>query len=115
MAKNKATIKASATKVKKGSKVTFTREARPGRTSKATIKGLPVALQKAPKSGGSWSTISSGKTTANGTKKFTMKIKKAARYRTLGKAVNQQQGAGGDRQGDQQGGHHHPEVGRDVM
>jgi hypothetical protein len=93
LAKNKATIKASDTKVKKGSKVTFTvKLARPD--SKDTIKGLPVALQKSPKSRNNWSTIKSGKTAANGTAKWTLKIKKAAKYRTLGKPVNQTGGAG---------------------
>lgn len=93
IAKNRATIKASSTKVKKGTKVTFTLKlARPG--SKDTIKGLPVALQRAPKSGGSWSTVKSGKTAANGTAKFKISIKKAAKYRTLGKAVKQSGGAG---------------------
>ncbi len=54
MAKNNATIKASATKVRKGAKVTFTcKLARPD--SKDTIKGLPIALQR--KGGGKWKKI----------------------------------------------------------
>jgi hypothetical protein len=93
LAKNKATIKASDTKVKKGSKVTFTvKLKRPD--SKDTIKGLPVALQKSPKSKNQFKTIKSGKTAANGTAKWTLKIKRAAKYRTLGKAVKQSGGAG---------------------
>ncbi len=79
--------------MKKGKKVTFTLKlVRPD--SKDTIKGLPIALQKAPKSGGSWSTIKSGKTGANGTKTFTLTIKKTAKYRTLGKVVKQKNGDG---------------------
>jgi hypothetical protein len=93
LAKNKATIKASDTKVRKGSKVTFTLTlARPD--SKDGIKGLPVALQKAPKSGGSWTTVKSAKTGKKGTVTITVKVKKAAKYRTLGKAVKQQDGQG---------------------
>ena len=93
IAKNKAKIKPSSTSVKKGKKVTFKLKlVRPD--SKDTIKGLPIALQKAPKSGGSWSTIKSGKTGANGTKTFTLTIKKTAKYRTLGKVVKQKNGDG---------------------
>ena len=93
LAKNKATIKASDTKVNKGSKVTFTvKLARPD--SKDTIKGLPVALQKSPKSGSNWSTVKSGKTSAKGTAQWKLKIKKAAKYRTLGKKVKQTGGSG---------------------
>jgi hypothetical protein len=93
LAKNKATIKASATKVRKGGKVTFTLKlARPD--SKDVIKGLPVALQKASKSGNSWTTVKSTKTGTKGTAKVTVKIKKAGKYRTLGKAVKQKNGAG---------------------
>ncbi len=93
LAKNKASIKASSTRVRKGSKVTFTvKLARPD--SKNTIRGLPVALQRAPRSGGSFSTIKSGKTAANGTARWKVKVTKATRYRTLGKAVKQQNGAG---------------------
>jgi hypothetical protein len=93
VAKNKATIKASTTKVRKGNKVTFTvKLSRPD--SKNTIRGLPVALQRAPRSGGSFATIKNGSTAANGTAQWRVKVKKATRYRTLGKAVKQQGGAG---------------------
>ncbi|MFL6178829.1 MAG: hypothetical protein ACJ74E_03125, partial [Actinomycetes bacterium] len=93
LAKNKATIKASDTKVNKGSKVTFTAKlARPD--SKDTIKGLPVALQKSPKSSTNWSTIKSGQTSAKGKAQWNVKIKKAAKFRALGKGVKQTGGAG---------------------
>ena len=93
LAKNKASIKASSTRVRKGSKVTFTvKLSRPD--SKDTIKGLPVALQKSPKSKNSFSTVKSGKTSAKGTAQWKLKIKKASKYRTLGKAVKQKNGAG---------------------
>ncbi len=93
VAKNKATIKASSTRVRKGAKVTFTvKLSRPD--SKNTIRGLPVALQRAPRSGGSFATIQSGQTAANGTARWTVKVSKATRYRTLGKAVKQQNGTG---------------------
>lgn len=90
LAKNIATIKASSTKVAKGKKVTFTAKLmRPGGD---TLKGLPVALQK--KAGSKWSTVGSKKTSAKGVAKWTLKIKKAASYRTYGKAVKQVDGAG---------------------
>jgi hypothetical protein len=93
LAKNKATIKASATKVKKGSKVTFTvKLTRPD--SKDTIKGLPVALQKSPKSKNKFKTVKSGKTSAKGTAKWKLSVKSATKYRTLGKAKKQKNGAG---------------------
>jgi hypothetical protein len=93
LAKNKATIKASATKVKKGSKVTFTvKLTRPD--SKDTIKGLPVALQKSPKSKNKFKTVKSGKTSAKGTAKWKLSVKSATKYRTLGKAKKQNGGAG---------------------
>jgi hypothetical protein len=93
LAKNKASIKASSTKVKKGNKVTFTvKLTRPD--SKDTIKGLPVALQKSPKSKNSFKTVKSGKTSAKGTAQWKLKVKKASKYRTLGKAVKQNNGAG---------------------
>ncbi len=53
-----------------------------------------VALQRAPRSGGSFATIKNGSTAANGTAQWRVKVKKATRYRTLGKAVKQQGGAG---------------------
>ena len=82
LAKNKASIKASSTRVNKGSKVTFTvKLSRPD--SKDTIKGLPVALQKAPKSGSNFNTVKSGKTSAKGTAQWKLKVKKASKYRTL--------------------------------
>ena len=93
LAKNKASIKASAKQVRKGSKVTLTvKLTRPD--SKDTVKGLPVALQKAPKSNNKFKTIKSGKTAANGTAKWKIKIKKAAKFRTLGKGVKQNNGQG---------------------
>lgn len=93
LTKNKATIKASTKRVRKGNKVTFTvKLVRPD--SKNTIRGLPVALQRAPRSGGSFSTIKSGTTAANGTARWKVKVSKATRYRTLGKVVKQQNGAG---------------------
>lgn len=93
LAKNKATIKASATSVGKGSKVKFTvKLQRP--ESKDTIKGLPVALQKSPASKNTWSTVRSGKTSPAGKASWTLKVKKAAKYRTLGKVVKQKNGAG---------------------
>jgi hypothetical protein len=88
-AKNVATVRASSTTVAKGSKVTFTvKLARPD--SKDVVKGLPVALQTKPVNGGSWRTVKSGKTSAKGVAKWTLTVKKAALYRTLGKAVAQQ-------------------------
>lgn len=93
LGKNKATIKASATAVPKGAKVTFTLKlTRPD--SKDVIKGLPMALQRAARNGGAWSTVKSVKTSAKGTAKVTVKVKKAAQYRTLGKKVTQQDGEG---------------------
>jgi hypothetical protein len=93
IAKNKATIKASSTKVKKGSKVTFTvKLTRPD--SKDTIKGLPVALQKSPKSKNKFKTVKSGKTSAKGTARWKLSVKSATKYRTLGKAKKQNGGAG---------------------
>jgi hypothetical protein len=93
LAKNKATIKASDTKVNKGAKVTFTAKlSRPD--SKDTIKGLPVALQRSPKASSNFSTIKSGSTSAKGTAKWTLRVKKATKYRTLGKPVKQVDGAG---------------------
>jgi hypothetical protein len=93
LAKNKATIKASDTKVNKGTKVTFTAKlSRPD--SKDTIKGLPVALQRSPKASTNFSTVKSGSTSAKGTAKWTLRVKKATKYRTLGKPVKQVDGAG---------------------
>ena len=90
---NKASIKASDTRVNKGNKVTFTAKlTRPD--SKDAIKGLPIALQKAPASGKNWNTVKSGKTNPSGVAKWTLKIKKASKYRTLGKAKKQKGGAG---------------------
>ena len=110
LAKNKATIKASSTSVRKGNRVTFTvKLARPD--SKNTIRGLPVALQRAPRSGGSFSTIRSGTTAANGTAEWRVKVKKATRYRTLGKAVKQTRRRGAvDRQGHEPAGDGHSAV-----
>jgi hypothetical protein len=88
LARNVATVKASATRVTKGNPVTFTVKLhRPD--SKDVVKGLPVALQTKPVSGGSWRTLKSGKTSAKGVATWTVKVRKAALYRTLGKAVAQ--------------------------
>ncbi|HUW16510.1 MAG TPA: hypothetical protein VMW94_05495 [Actinomycetes bacterium] len=88
LAKNVASVKASKTRVAKGGKVTFTAKLkRPD--SKNTFKGLPVALQRKPVNGGSWKTIKSGKTTQKGIAKWTVKVSKPGRYRTLGKSVAQ--------------------------
>ncbi|HEX5016322.1 MAG TPA: hypothetical protein VFX15_01910 [Actinomycetes bacterium] len=93
LAKNKASIKASDTRVNKGKKVTFTAKlTRPD--SKDAIKGLPIALQKAPASGKNWNSVKSGKTNSSGAAKWTLKIKKASKYRTLGKGKKQKDGAG---------------------
>lgn len=92
LAKNVATIKTSATRVKKGKKVTFTvKLARPGGN---TLRGLPVALQRKPVSGGKWSNVRTGKTAANGTVRWSVKVKRAGLYRTLGQKVSQQNGQG---------------------
>jgi hypothetical protein len=88
LGKNVASVKASATRVAKGAKVTFTTKLkRPG--TKNTFKGLPIALQRKPVNGGSWKTIQSGKTNGNGIAKWTVKVSKAGRYRALGQAVAQ--------------------------
>lgn len=93
LAKNVATLKASDQKVKKGSKVTFTLKLkRPD--SKDAIKGLPVALQKRPLHGGKWNTVKSGKTSPKGSFKVKLKIKKNAKYQTLGKKVGKPAGNG---------------------
>lgn len=92
LAKNAATLKTSSNRVNKGRKVTFTvKLARPGGD---TFRGLPVALQRKPASGGQWKTVKSGKTSANGTARWKVKIKKAGLYRTLGKSVSQKKGQG---------------------
>ena len=91
MAKNAATIKASKTNVKKGAKVTFTLKLkRPD--SGDGIKGLPITLQR--KGAGKWKKIDNGVTSKKGVYKATQTIKKAGRYRTLGKTVNQVGGEG---------------------
>lgn len=91
MAKNKASIKASSTRVKKGNRVTFTSKlVRPD--SKDTLRGLPVVLQR--KAGGQWQKVASGNTNNKGVFKSTQRIKKAGQYRTLGKGVTQQGGEG---------------------
>ncbi len=91
MAKNNATIKASSTRVRKGSKVTFTcKLTRPD--SKDTIKGLPITLQR--KGGGKWKKVASGTTTAKGVFKSTQTINRAGQYRTLGRGVTQVGGQG---------------------
>jgi hypothetical protein len=91
MAKNNATIKASATKVKKGTEVTFTcKLVRPD--SSDTFKGLPISLQR--KGGGQWKKIANGTTTKKGVFKATVTIKNPGQYRTLGKAVTQVGGQG---------------------
>lgn len=88
LAKNVARVKASQTRVAKGGKVTFTvKLQRPD--SKDAFKGLPVALQRKPVTGGPWKTVKSGKTTKAGTAKWTLKVSKPGRYRTLGPAVGQ--------------------------
>lgn len=92
LAKNQATLKTSTNSVNKGSKVTF--KAKLSRPGGDVIKGLPIALQKKPVNGGTWKTIKSGKTSAKGKKVWKVKVKKPARYRTLGKAKQQQNGQG---------------------
>ncbi len=110
LAKNKASIKASSTRVKKGSKVTFTvKLSRPD--SKDTIKGLPVALQKSPKSRNTFKTVKSGKTSAKGTAQWKLKVSKASKYRTLGKAVQAEERRWpGLRLGEEQASDGEPEV-----
>jgi hypothetical protein len=91
MAKNNATIKASSTRVRKGSKVTFTcKLARPD--SKDVIRGLPITLQR--KGGGKWKKIATGTTNNKGVFKSTQTIRSAGQYRTQGKAVTQIGGEG---------------------
>jgi hypothetical protein len=93
LAKNVATLRASASSVRRGGKVTFTvKLTRPG--SKDVVRGLPIALQRKPANGGKWATVKSGKTAANGTARWTLKIKRAALYRTFGAAVKQSGGQG---------------------
>lgn len=92
LAKNQATLKTSRKSAPKGSKVKFTGKlSRPGGD---VIKGLPIALQRKPANGGKWSTIASGKTSANGKKVWKVKIKKTSLYRTLGKAKKQKNDQG---------------------
>lgn len=91
MAKNKATIKASSTRVRKGSKVTFTTKlVRPD--SQDTIRGLPITLQR--KGGGQWKKIANGTTNAKGIFRSTQTIRSAGQYRTLGRVVTQLGGEG---------------------
>jgi hypothetical protein len=91
MAKNNATIRASSTRVNRGSKVTFTcKLVRPD--SKDVIRGLPITLQR--KGGGKWKKIASGNTNNNGVFKSTQTIRSAGQYRTQGKAVTQVGGEG---------------------
>lgn len=91
MAKNRATIKASSTRVRKGSKVTFTcKLVRPD--SQDTIRGLPITLQR--KGGGQWKKIANGTTNANGVFKSKQTIRRAGQYRTLGRGVTQLGGQG---------------------
>lgn len=91
MAKNNATIKASSTQVKRGTKVTFTcKLVRPD--SKDVIKGLAVTLQR--KGGGAWKKIASGSTNTMGVFKTNLTIRNAGQYRTQGKGVTQQGGEG---------------------
>ena len=92
LAKNVASLKTSASVVNRGARVTFTAKlTRPGGDA---IRGLPVALQRKPVSGGKWTTVGSKKTSANGTAKWTLRVKKAGLYRTLGKRVSQVDGQG---------------------
>ncbi|MCZ3388952.1 MAG: hypothetical protein LH645_07460 [Actinomycetia bacterium] len=91
MAKNKATIKASSTRVNRGNKVTFTcKLVRPD--SRDTFRGLPITLQR--KGGGKWQTIASGSTNTKGVFKSTQTIRRAGQYRTLGRGVTQVGGEG---------------------
>jgi hypothetical protein len=93
IALNVATVKPAKTKVPKGQKVSITGKlARPQSTS--TIKGLPVALQFKPKSGGSWTTKKSGSVAADGTLKWTVKITKTGSWRLVGKGVTQSSSGG---------------------
>lgn len=88
MAKNVATVKANRTRVARGSTVTFTvRLQRPG--SRDAVKGLPVALQTRPASGGSWRTLQSGRTNQNGVASWRVTVKRTSQYRTLGQPVSQ--------------------------
>lgn len=91
MAKNAATIKASATNVRKGAKVTFTLKLKRPDSGDA-IKGLPITLQR--KGGGKWKKIDNGSTSKKGVYKTTKTVKNPGRYRTLGKAINQVNGQG---------------------
>jgi hypothetical protein len=88
LAKNAASLKASATRVARGGTVTFTAKLRRP-DSKDAFKGLPVALQRKPVSGGSWKTVKSGKTIQKGIAKWTVAVAKPGLYRTLGKPVAQ--------------------------
>ena len=91
MAKNNATIRASATRVRKGSKVTFTcKLVRPD--SQDVIRGLPITLQR--KGGGKWKKIASGTTNNRGVFKSTQRIRSAGQFRTLGRGVTQLGGEG---------------------
>jgi hypothetical protein len=91
MAKNAATIKASDTTVKKGTKVKFTLKLkRPD--SGDSFKGMLITLQR--KGGGKWKKIDNGTTSKKGVYKTTKTVKNTGRYRTLGKAVNQVGGQG---------------------
>ncbi|MFZ0324493.1 MAG: hypothetical protein WAN48_10220 [Actinomycetes bacterium] len=93
LALNVAKIKPSKTKVKKGTKVTFTASLkRPG--SSDGVQGLPIALQSKPKGSSKWKTLGSGTTNGSGVKKWTLKVSKTTSYRTYGKAVAQSGGQG---------------------
>ena len=92
LAKNVATIKASDRRVNRGHKVTF--KAKLSRPGGDVIKGLPIALQRKPVHGGNWHSIKSDKTSAKGVVEWTLKIKKAALYRTFSRGANQSGGEG---------------------
>lgn len=92
LAKNVASVRTSSSVVNRGARVTFTATlTRPGGDA---IRGLPVALQRKPVSGGQWTTVGSKKTSANGTASWTLRVQQAGLYRTLGKRVKQVDGQG---------------------
>ena len=93
LALNVAKVKASKTRAKKGSPVTFTASLKRPQSSDG-IQGLPVQLQFKVKGSSKWKVLGNAKTDAQGQRKGVVDVSKTGDYRTRGRAVKQSGGQG---------------------